>query len=114
MLSAFICWSSRRISGFSTAVPNHHQRIMGFAASGGFWKFCLRFCADVCANKGVRQEPRSIAATTKRGEKVWFGRGEMRGERGIFSAPVDGSDEGDDHRRRLEEEVCCFIQMGRG
>jgi exoribonuclease-2 len=37
-----ICWSSRRISGFSTAVPNHHQRTMGRASAGGFLKPCSR------------------------------------------------------------------------
>src|ERR1700679_189067 len=42
MPSAFICWSSWRISGFSTAVPNHHQRTMGFASAGGLVKPDLR------------------------------------------------------------------------
>jgi hypothetical protein len=32
MPSAFICCSSRRISGLTTAGPNHHQRTMGRAS----------------------------------------------------------------------------------
>ena len=38
MPSAFICCNSRRISGFTTASPNHHQRTMGLAAFGGLTK----------------------------------------------------------------------------
>src|SRR5271170_2770361 len=51
MPSAFICWSSRRISGFCTAMPNHHQRTMGFALSGGFAKACFSCARDVCAHE---------------------------------------------------------------
>src|ERR1700722_5582360 len=62
MPSAFICWSSRRISGFSTAAPNHHQRIMGLASSGGFLKLDFRVSVEDCADKGAVAEPRRRAA----------------------------------------------------
>src|SRR5882757_8258757 len=51
MPSVFICWSSWRISGFSTAAPNHHQRTMGLASGGGFLKLDLRDSIGDCAGR---------------------------------------------------------------
>src|SRR5580658_10218708 len=65
MPSAFICWSSRRISDFSTAVPNHHQRTMGLESAGGLLKSFMRDCVEVCANKcsdAVKNEAMRMAA----------------------------------------------------
>src|ERR1700722_11578958 len=83
MPSAFICCSSRRISGFSTAVPNHHQRTMGLEASGGFWKFFLRSGMDVCAKTKDAEQARRAAAMAKRGESAWFLRGVLWCVRGF-------------------------------
>src|ERR1700687_4411134 len=85
MPSAFICWSSRRISGFSTAVPNHHQRIMGFAEAGGFWKFCFRFISEACANKRVDVSVTIMVAIRRHGANAWLERGEERGKRGMVT-----------------------------
>src|SRR5260370_3951629 len=83
MPSAFIGWSSRRISGCSTAVPNHHQRIMGFVVAGGFWKFCFKFAVDVFETKRIDVDDVRRSASRKCGANGWLERGEMRGKRGM-------------------------------
>src|SRR6266702_3300535 len=92
MPSAFICWSSWRISGFSTAVPNHHQRIMGFVVAGGFWKFCFRFTVDVSETKRLDVDNVKSSASRKRGANGWLERGVLRGKRGMLLLLFAGSD----------------------
>src|SRR5271168_1298343 len=65
MPSAFICWSSRRISGFSTAVPNHHQRTMGFASAGGLLKPDLRDSIGDWAEMADVRRPRQAVIRSR-------------------------------------------------
>ena len=64
--AAFICSSSRWISGLVTAGPNHHQRIMMREPSGGCVKDSRKRPRSVCvwARAPVLQNSR-IAKTTK-------------------------------------------------
>jgi len=71
MPSAFICSSSRRISGFSTATPNHHHRIMGLDSSGGCSNRVFSCAIAVCAcSAGVANVPSRTPARQQENRSV--------------------------------------------
>src|ERR1700733_1834496 len=69
MPSAFICSSSRCNSGFVTAGPNHHHRIMIRQSSGGFKNDFSRSasfssCCAALLGSCTKQASRTISITT--------------------------------------------------
>src|SRR5258708_40348572 len=85
MPPSFMARNSRSSSGFETAAPNHHQRIMMRASSGGFSKFPRRLesvCEDPLTARRVNNAMQRITLDTKQSHV-----GQVGNLRPIFNRP---------------------------